>query len=298
MEFPQVKLVAQGLLGAPAQFLDLEFAVLVGRGLARIGDVTIYLGNHVPLSEAGVGHHVIDGFLPGPPLGMHAGIHHQPRGAPYFVDQATEAFVGCVVNPHLLTQPFRVQTPAFTVGVEVILSAPLGHALVFLLKGKLQVMAWHRLVQGKAHQFVQGAATQVVGVNEILAGTGAITGSRLVVSGGRSWCGLSGYWLDPIGVTGQAAEVAGQLAIDALGYPGYVVQVVLFIGLVELFITAQEFQERGKVTVERHFLDNLAHFSLYTLYFRQAQGMHRIGVCIQAGVVAQQLFVGSATAGQ
>ena len=298
MEFTQVEFVAQGLLGTPAQLLDLEFAELVGRGLARIGHVTIYLRNHVLLGEAGVGHHVIDGFLPGPALGMHAGIHHQPHGAPYFVDQAAEALVRCCVNTHLLTQPLRVETPAFTIGVEVILPTPLGQALVFLLKGNLQVMAWHPLVQGQAYHFVKGAAAQVVGVNEILAGAGAVTGSRLIVSGGRPGCGLSWYWLDPIGVTGQAAEVAGQLAIDALRYPGYVVQVVLFIGLVELFITAQEFQERGKVTVERHFLDNLAHFGLYTLHFRQAQGMHRIGVSIQTGVVAQQLVVGSATTGQ
>ena len=298
MEFTQVEFVAQGLLSAPAQFLDLEFTELVGRGLARIGDVTIYLGNHVLLCETGVRHHVIDGLLAGPALGMHTGVHHQAHGAPDLVDQAAKAFIGRVIDAHFFAQPFRIQGPTLSIGVEVILPAPLGQALVFLLKGYLQVMTWNPLVQGQAHHFVQGAAAQVVGVNEILAGAGAIAGSRLVESGGRPGCGLSWYWLDPIGVTGQSAEVAGQLAIDALCYPGYMVQVVLFIGLVELFIAAQERQERGKVTVELHFLDNLAHFGLYTLHFRQAQGVHRIGIGIQAGVVAQQLVVGGATAGQ
>ncbi len=58
-----IEFLTQFFFGVSPQFLDLEFAYLVRKGLARLDDITIYFNHNVVLRLAGVGLEEIYGLL-------------------------------------------------------------------------------------------------------------------------------------------------------------------------------------------------------------------------------------------
>src|SRR5690606_30744702 len=123
VEGAQVELRSEYLLRARAQFDDADLAELVTQRLAGPGDVAVDLGLDLVLAERGLRSEVVDRLLPGPALVMHAGVDHQPRGAPHLVGFAPEHLVGRLVDAHFLAELLAVQRPSFAIRRDVVVAA-------------------------------------------------------------------------------------------------------------------------------------------------------------------------------
>src|SRR3546814_15276329 len=123
-------------------------AVLVAQRLRRPGDVAFDLGVDLVLGQRGAVAQVGQGLVAGPAHVVHAGVDHQPAGAPHGVGQAAAVLVGGFVDAHLHAQVLAVQAPALAVGGDVVL-APEGRSRVLLLRQRaLQPLAGRRPVPG------------------------------------------------------------------------------------------------------------------------------------------------------
>src|SRR5256885_15356857 len=69
-----VEFIAELLLRARSQFLDLQHSNFVSAGLARIDDVTLDLRFHFFLAHAGFVAHVSDRLIAWPMFGVNSGI--------------------------------------------------------------------------------------------------------------------------------------------------------------------------------------------------------------------------------
>src|SRR5262249_1925135 len=77
MEIANRESVAQLFAGEGAQLLELQLAQLVGQRLPGPDDVAVDLDLDVVLGLRRIVHEELDGLLPGPALGVHAGVDHQ-----------------------------------------------------------------------------------------------------------------------------------------------------------------------------------------------------------------------------
>src|SRR5207244_9720579 len=114
-----VEAVAEGFLGARARLEQGPLAEVVGKRLARPGDISVHLGGDLVLGERGVLLEVIHRLLARPALCMDAGVDHQPRGAPDLVAEHAEALVSALLHPHLETELLAVERPALAVGRDI-----------------------------------------------------------------------------------------------------------------------------------------------------------------------------------
>src|SRR5690606_26551735 len=174
------------------------------------------------------------GFLFGPALGVHAGIHHQADGAPHFRHQAAVLGVRVLVGVgHLLGQPLGVQAPAFGVGGGELLGAEGGDVLELLGNRDLHVVAGQALVVRDHLQFGPGHGVHVREVGVVDAWARAVGSGGVVVLGGAVLL-AEGFHAAHLQVSlGQAAEVVGEVLLDVVDRGGGVVDVGLaaFVGV-------------------------------------------------------------------
>ena len=119
MEVPDVEVFTQRFGGPRPEFQELQFPHLVRQRLTGPGDVAIDLGAHVLQRQRRIVRQVLQRLVPCPALVVHAGIHHQPHGAPHFVAQAPEVIVGRFVDVHFDGEFLAVQPPSLSEGVRV-----------------------------------------------------------------------------------------------------------------------------------------------------------------------------------
>src|SRR6266850_3607071 len=132
-----------------AEFFQLQFADFVSQRLARPDDVAVDLDGDVVLALALIGQEVIDRLLPGPAHRIHACVHDQADGPPYFVGELTKPRVRIFVKAHFASETFRVQPPALDERGITAVFAKFGRLLHLLRQGNLQVMARNRFVQAQ-----------------------------------------------------------------------------------------------------------------------------------------------------
>src|SRR3546814_1400008 len=84
-------------------------------------------GGDLVLGQRGAVAQVGQGLVAGPAHVVHAGVDHQPAGAPHGVGQAAEVLVGGFVDAHLHAQVLAVQAPALAVGGDVVLEIGRAH---------------------------------------------------------------------------------------------------------------------------------------------------------------------------
>src|SRR5450759_2319799 len=174
-----------GCLGPKS--LDLALAHLVCQCLGGQADVAVGLDSGFRLRQAGFEER-LNGSLARPAEGMNSGVHDKPRRPVGLAIQHPETLGGVEEEAHLVGKTLRVKTPAFHVGHPRHPRAQPPEdveARVFGLKGNLEVMSGHSLVEAHAGEANIAAAGQVVGVDVIDAGPAAIHRRRVVVGRGR-----------------------------------------------------------------------------------------------------------------
>src|SRR5436190_16524237 len=112
VELAQVEPRAERALRTLAQLEDLQHADLVGERLRRHHEVTLDLDDDFRFRHAGVLHHVPDGLLARPALGMHPGIDDEAHRAEHLVLQPAEIVGRILLVPGLPGEPLSVQRPA------------------------------------------------------------------------------------------------------------------------------------------------------------------------------------------
>ena len=107
-------------------------------------------------------------------LRVHAGVHHEPDGAPHVVGELAELVVGVVVQAQLVAQRLAVQGPALAVGHVVAVAAELGDAGLLGGERRLEVVPGHGLVQREGHHLPARPRLRAVEVHQVRAGARAV----------------------------------------------------------------------------------------------------------------------------
>ena len=191
MKTPDVESGTKCLARLGPQFLDLEFAQLVGQRLARPNDVPVNLHDNIVLGFPGVGLEKIDRLLTRPALGMDAGVDHQSDGPPHLVGQLAKLGIGISVKTHLLAKALGVKSPALDVAGVTAVLAKFREPLDLVRDGQLQVMARHGLVQRERFHLPLGSRFEIVGVGEKISGPPGLVRTRLVVGGSHRLFNIS-----------------------------------------------------------------------------------------------------------
>ena len=98
----------------------------------------------------------VDRLLARPTQGVHAGVDHEPPGAPGVERQDPEAIHVAGVEAHLVREALRVQAPALGEGGGAEGPLERGQARQLLGDRDLEVVARHRLVEGQRLGLVAG----------------------------------------------------------------------------------------------------------------------------------------------
>ena len=126
MERTHIKRCAEFAFSFCAHGTNAQFTNLVAARLAGPVNVPIDLAFDIHLAERSVLLHVIDRAFAAPAECVDAGINHQTRSAPHFIDQPTEVCIRIVLEEtHLDAQAFGIETPAFNKCREVHVAAEL-----------------------------------------------------------------------------------------------------------------------------------------------------------------------------
>ena len=128
---------------------------------------------------------------------MHPGVDHQTARPPHLIGQPSVVAVRIGVEPGFQAEALGIQAPSLDEGGEAFETAEFGQ-IQFLLQRDLQVMPRHGLVQRQGLQFVQGPAGQVVGVDVVGTGAGAVAGAFPVVGRRRLRRHVVRHGLDPV----------------------------------------------------------------------------------------------------
>jgi Mg2+-importing ATPase len=225
VEAPQVEGRAVTGRQLRAQPPDLAQPGHVAQGLPGPADVAVRLDHGVRLGQAGP-EELVDRLLPGPAQAVHPGVHDQPRRAPRLRVQHAEALARVAVQAVLVGETLRVQAPALDVrpADQARPEAPEGvEARVLHLEGDLEVVARDGLVVRRRGQLGVGPAGQVVGVDVVDAGPGAVHRGRVVVGEGDVLLLVALHRPDHAARDRQPPEDARRDlhgAADVLGGPG------------------------------------------------------------------------------
>ena len=302
MELADIKLITQFLLRLVAQLEDFQHADLVGRGLAREGQVTAHFRTHGAFRNCGVIQEVLHRLILGPALRMHAGIHHQADSAPHFRGQATKVLVGVLELTHFLGQCLGVERPAFHIRRKVRLGAELRDAFQLLGDGNLHVVTGATFVVSHGFHVGGGQRAHVRHVHIVGAGALAIRSARLVVLGAAGNFAEGFHTLHHQTGFGQDAEIFRQFLLHVVEETAGFFQVFLapFIGvrIVELVVGADKGEELLQVALEAHFVLDRFHFLADTRHFVEADLVYFFGSQRQGGVDGQTVVVEGFAIGQ
>ncbi len=182
MELGQAEFRPQRFGGALAQFGDLERADLVAQRLARPHHVAfdLALGQRFRIPQRIAV--ILDRLLARPALGVHAGVDHQPRRAQHLVVQVAEIIFRLVEQAHLLAQRFRIQRPAFRVGIVAAELAEV-RQVQFLQQRDVEVVSRLAFMQEQRHHAGAAVLGRVVHHGPEHARTRAVGGRRGVMVG-------------------------------------------------------------------------------------------------------------------
>ena len=133
MKLALIEFVAELLLRARSQFLDLQHPNFISAGLTGRDDVTLDFRFHFFFAHPGFIAHVGDRLIARPMLGVNSGIDDQTHRAEKFVPQTAEVAERVLFVPaNLFRKPFAVKGPTFRVSSERNDFAKLRHAFEFL----------------------------------------------------------------------------------------------------------------------------------------------------------------------
>ena len=142
------------------QLLDLERPDLVGEGLAGPDDVAVDLDDQVVLGRRRVLDEEVDGLLPGPAEGVHAGVEDEPARPHQLGVERAVALVRVLVEPELVAEALAVEAPALDVrGAGEALAAEVRQALGLLRERDLEVVARAPPRGGRSTPCSSGAGT-------------------------------------------------------------------------------------------------------------------------------------------
>ena len=160
---------------------DLELAGEVGESLSRHDHVPVDLGREDLSLHGDVLHDELEGPLPAPAEGVHAGVHHQPGGPHQRRADRTKQGAVVGVQPGFLGELLGVQAPALREHGEAALALEGGQVGEQLKAGELQMMPGHRFVEGHHLEVPSGAGGGLLGVEPERPGPPAVQTGRGVV---------------------------------------------------------------------------------------------------------------------
>src|SRR6266513_868674 len=115
--------------GPLAQREDAQFTDLVGGRLSWHHQIAVDLGFRKALLQLGVSDQVVDRPGSRPAEVVQSGIHHKQTDPVDFGAQASEARIRVGIKAQVLSEPLRVESPAFAVTRVAVVAADLGQRL-------------------------------------------------------------------------------------------------------------------------------------------------------------------------
>jgi hypothetical protein len=117
---------------------------------------------------------------------MDSCVHNQPHGAKEFGGEPAVIRNGILIEAHLFSKLFRVERPAFGVGIEAQpMEAKPREAGELLLHGKLHVVAWNALMVSNGFVVNERTIGKFGGSHYDAARTLAVGSARDIVRCGR-----------------------------------------------------------------------------------------------------------------
>ena len=164
MEFADIEFATQFLLRFVLQAHNRKRADFIGQCLRWNGDIPLNFGRGIRFAHVAIGEHIFDGLFAGPSLAVDTSVNHKAHGAQHFVRQCTEALIGILKQPHLITQGFRIKRPAFDIGRVSAETHESRQLLIFLRDADLEMMPRRAFMQIQCGHARRGAAWKVIGV--------------------------------------------------------------------------------------------------------------------------------------
>ena len=113
VECPHIETVSETSLGPRAELSKLQLSDLVHQRLPRPDDVSVDLDRNSRIAHPGVLPEELDRPLPVPSERVEAGIDHESDRPPHVEGELAHFGVRVPIKSELLSQTFRVESPAF-----------------------------------------------------------------------------------------------------------------------------------------------------------------------------------------
>ncbi len=215
---------------------------------------------------------------------MHAGVHHQAYGAQQGIVQVAEVLGRIVKQTHFLAQRFRIQGPAFRVGIVAAVFAEV-RQVQFLHQGDVEMVAGLAFVQEQRRHARAAVLGRIVDDGPEHAGAGTVAGWGSVVVRCRGAAQLRFQAQVQLGL-GHQREQLRQLGVE------HVVELVvdglhflLRLERTELVLLRHPHGQAGRGAGIAQFRAQQFELVLDGRHFTQADGMDLLGVERRCGRV-------------
>ncbi len=208
--------VSKGAHGAAFEIEDLHLAALVGEGLSGPRDVSIDLGGDLEEGKGRVVDEKIDRLLSRPSEGVDASINDKTTCTKHLIIETSKIDVWIGVEAHTLAQTLGIEGPTLDEGGPIAVDAKSRKVLKFCLDRDLQMVSGHTLVQRQRIDTVDGTRWQIVRVDVIDAGMGALRIGLDVKATGLRGSLSRGGLVNLEGATRQLAKVCRQHGLNVL----------------------------------------------------------------------------------
>src|SRR5262249_20305595 len=190
-----------------------------------------------------------------------------------------------------LAQRLGVEAPALDKGRVLAKAAKTGLFSQFMRPGDLQMVSGDRFVQCKRGHFPLGTGLRLVKIDEVGAGPRTVGRARTVVRGGGVRRGNRRDGLHAVGFARQGLEDFHQVGVYALGQS--FVSGKEFVGrlVIELGISAQEFEKVVARSLVAYLLNDLVHLGADARHFLQTDFVHLLRRQVGGGVVTDEIRV-------